>query len=165
MNATTRRTGRWMNGAATIWAFLLAVVILVDVIGRSAFGAPLQGTKEIVGNSIVAVAFLQFPLAVQDRTLLRSTFLFDRMSRSARRAINVISALLGAAVFTAIAVGGWSDMIIGWKIGEFEGEGALRIPVYPVRTVVVVLSAVCALAFVANAFADLRHRGAPEGER
>lgn len=161
MPSATHLTGRWMNSAATIWAFLLAVVILFDVVGRSAFGTPFQGTKEIVSNSIVALAFLQFPLAVQDRTLLRSTFLYDRMPAPARRGVDVIGALLGAAVFAAMAAGGWSDMIIGWRIGEFEGEGAFRIPVYPVRTIIVVLSGICALLFVYNAVSDLfglRHR-------
>ena len=56
--------------------------------------------------------------------------------------------VLGAALFAAMALGGWGDMIIGWQIGEIEGEGAFRVPVYPVRTVIVLLSGIGAVLFL-----------------
>ena len=92
--------------------------------------------------------FLQFPLAIQQGALLRSTFLLERLPAVARRLIDAAGYLLGAALFAAMALGGWEDLIIGWQIGEIEGEGAFRVPVYPVRTVIVVLSAVGAALFL-----------------
>ena len=137
-----------MNSLATFWAFLLAVVILTDVLGRSFLGHPLQGTKEIVANSIVAIVFLQFPLAVRDGAFLRTTLLYDMFPLFLRKVIDSVGYLIGLGLFGAMAYGGWPDMIIGWQIGEFEGEGAFRVPVYPVRTIIVILSAICAFGFV-----------------
>lgn len=142
------KTVSWMNGIATLWAFALAVVILVDVVGRSAFGQPLQGTKEIVANSIVAIVFLQFPLAVRDKAFLRTTLVYDQLASPLRKAVDSVGYVIGFAFFAAMAWGGWEDMIIGWRIGEFEGEGAFRVPVYPVRTIIVALSSMCAIGFV-----------------
>ncbi len=136
-----------MNSLATMWAFLLALVILMDVIGRSFLGQPLQGTKEIVANSIVAIVFLQFPLAVRDRAFLRTTLLYNMFPAFIRRVIDGAGYIIGFCLFGAMAYGGWPDMIIGWQIGEFEGEGAFRVPVYPVRTIIVILSGLCALGF------------------
>ena len=41
-------------------------------------------------------------------------------------------------LFAAIAVGGWTDMIQGWEILEYQGIGALEVPVYPIRTIIIV---------------------------
>lgn len=142
------KTVSWMNGIATLWAFALAIVILVDVVGRSAFGQPLQGTKEIVANSIVAIVFLQFPLAVRDKAFLRTTLIYEKLALPLRKLVDSVGYIIGFAFFAAMAWGGWPDMMIGWRIGEFEGEGAMRVPVYPVRTVIVALSIMCAVGFI-----------------
>ena len=34
-------------------------------------------------------------------------------------------------------MGGWTDMIKGWEIGEYQGIGAIEFPVYPIRTVII----------------------------
>ena len=36
-----------------------------------------------------------------------------------------------------IAVGGWTDMIKGWEIKEYQVIGAIEFPVYPIRTVII----------------------------
>lgn len=159
------RAASFMNSLATIWAFMLAVVILVDVVGRSFFGAPLQGTKEIVANSIVAIVFLQFPLAVRDRAFLRTTLFYDAFPTIIRRVIDGTGHLIGFCLFAAMAYGGWPDMIVGWEIGEFEGEGAMRVPVYPVRTIIVALCALCALGFALLFLGTLLGRDIPAAQR
>lgn len=150
MNKISSLTADGLNALAALWAFALAFVILADVVGRC-FGHALQGTAEIVANSIVAIVFLQFPLAIQRGRFLCATLLYDLMPGPAKALLDIAAYLLGFALFLAIAVGGWSDMITGFRIGEFEGEGALRVPVYPVRAVIFgmsLLSAAMYLLFV-----------------
>lgn len=124
-----------LNAAAAFWAFVLAFVIVADVIGRT-MGYPVQGTAEIVANSIVAIVFLQFPLAIDRGYFLRATVLHQVMPRLLRGLLDVVASVLGLFLFYAIATGSWSDMLTGFRIGEFEGEGALRVPVYPVRAII-----------------------------
>jgi hypothetical protein len=38
-------------------------------------------------------------------------------------------------------------MIVSWQILEIEGAGAFEVPIYPVRTLIIVFSAICALVY------------------
>lgn len=136
-----------LNAAAAFWAFVLAFVIVADVIGRS-FDYPVQGTAEIVANSIVAIVFLQFPMAIDRGYFLRATVLHQAMPRVLRGLMDVAASLLGLFLFYAIATGSWSDMLTGFRIGEFEGEGALRVPVYPVRAIIFGMSILSMIVYV-----------------
>lgn len=146
MERITETAARTLNAIAAIWAFGLAFVIVGDVVGRM-FGYPLQGTAEIVANSIVAIVFLQFPLAVKSGALLRATVLYNAMPARIRALLDIAAYALGLVLFLAIAKGSWQDMLTGFRIGEFEGEGALRVPVYPVRAIIVGLSLLVASVY------------------
>lgn len=78
------------------------LVILVDVIGR-AFGAPLFGSQDIVTMTMVIVVF--GGMAICDRLGGHiSVDVFEsRFSPRLNRAIDVVSALVGAAIFAAMA--------------------------------------------------------------
>lgn len=162
MNSIEKASLGLMNTIAAGWAFVLAFVILADVLGRLV-GLPIQGTVELVANSIVAIVFLQFPLAIQKGVFLRTTLFYGVMPAWLQSAIDIAGYVMGCGLFLAIAVGGWSDMITGFRIGEFEGDGALRIPVYPVRAVIFAMSIVsigCYLRLMINRLRGL----VPEGE-
>lgn len=146
-----------LNIVAAAWLLILAFVILYDVIGRAVFNSPFLGAREILGNSVVAILFLQVPLAIHRGNMLRTTLIYDLAGRNGKRIINIITFLLGVGFFVAMGVGGWDDMITGWRIREFEGIGALELPVYPIRTMAVFLSffgAVIYLAMVAEIISD-----------
>lgn len=138
----------WLNYVAAGWLMAIAVVIFVEVTGRGVFGAFLGG-DEIVTNSVPAIVFLQVPLAILTGSMLRTTIVFGHLNASWRRAVNAVSFLLGIALFVGIAVGGWSDMIKGWQIGEYQGIGALEVPVYPVRTIIIASAALITLIYLA----------------
>ena len=48
-----------MNSAGTLWVFFLVFLICADIFARWAFNAPIRGTTEIVGYTIVGAVFLQ----------------------------------------------------------------------------------------------------------
>ena len=138
-----------LNIIAAAWLLILAFVILYDVIGRAVFNSPFAGAREILGNSVVAILFLQVPLAIHCGNMLRTTLIYDLTGANGKRVIDIITFLLGAGFFVAMGVGGWHDMITGWRIREFEGIGALEIPVYPLRTMAVFLSFLGAIVYLA----------------
>jgi hypothetical protein len=51
-------------------------------------------------------------------------------------------------LFLGIAVGGWTDMIKGWEIREYQGIGAIEFPVYPIRTVIIFSSIIVVLIYL-----------------
>lgn len=138
---------RALNAVAAGWLMLLAIIILYDVIGRGVFDAPFLGAHEIIGNSIVGILFLQIPHAIHSGGMVRTTLVYDRMGQWGRTLIDLGTGIAGVAFFLAIGFGGWNDMVTGWRIGEYEGIGAMEVPVYPIRTITVFLSFLSAFIY------------------
>jgi len=138
-----------------IWLFSITALILYDVIGREVFSAPFHGTNEIVSNSVLSILMLQLPLTVINRSSLRTTILYGKLSPRGKARTEAISYLLAGLVFLGIAYGSWENMIESWDILELEGSGIVEIPVYPIRTLVVFIgfvgAFVCSL-MVYNSF-------------
>ncbi|MEM7444564.1 MAG: TRAP transporter small permease [Pseudomonadota bacterium] len=138
---------RTIHVISAFWVLVLALMIFVDVTGRYFFDSPLLGTAEIIKNSVVSVTFLQLPLAIYTGSMLRTTVVSEMVGPTGRRLIRTLTALLGIAFFIGTAFSTWEPMLDAWEIGEYEGEGALRVPTYPVRTLVLITSIFAAMVY------------------
>ena len=74
--------------------------------------------------------------------MLRTTLIYEFCNKNAKATINILSFLIGIMLFVGISVGGWTDMIKGWEIREYQGIGAIEFPVYIVRTVIIFASVI-----------------------
>lgn len=134
-----RVVGRISFLASVVGAGLIAVMcflMVADILGR-VVGMPIVGTIELVRLSIVLVAFLTVPYAMRTGAHVRSTILLGRLSGRPRRGVDAVYAVIGAAVFAYIALVSWDPMLFAIRTGEFEGDGALRVPVWPAKTGIV----------------------------
>ena len=147
---------RLIHMLSSIWVLILAVTILIDVFGRVLFLSPLPGTKEILQNSVIAVAFLQIPLAVFSSSMLRTTLLSDVLPAFIRRLVRTIGNALGLLLFGAIAYSALPEAFDAFRLGEYEGEGAMRIYTWPIRFLIVATAAFSALAYISMTIADWR---------
>jgi TRAP-type C4-dicarboxylate transport system permease small subunit len=141
--------------AATL-AFLLSFLVVADVIGRTAFGAPVKGTPEIVSMSIVVICFLQAAYAIRSGGMLHVDVVPALLPARAREALAAAGCLLGVAFFAVIVYGGIDPFAHAWNSGEYEGEGALRVPTWPARLIVLVGAALAALNYALAFAAHLR---------
>ena len=96
---------RLIGLSASIGALALifeVVVILIDVVGR-ALGKPLFGSQDYITMAMVILVF--GGMALCDRTGGHiAVDLFERyFPRAMNRAIDIVSALVGAAIFLALA--------------------------------------------------------------
>ena len=66
-----------------------------------------------------------------------------------------IGYLLGAAFFLMILVGGWDMAIHSWVAGEYEGEGALRVPAWPTRFTILFGSFVACINYLLMMYLDI----------
>lgn len=84
----------------------IMVMINADVIGRGAFSTPVPATAEIVSAAIVAVVFLQLPLAIRSGRGIRSDMFIDRLRKRSPRAGDALDTLhhLAGALMLAILV-------------------------------------------------------------
>lgn len=142
------KLSRGIHLVSAFWTMGLALLIFADVMGRQLFGAPVPGTKEILQNSVVTIAFLQLPLAIYSGSMLRTSIFADAVPLFARRILRTITALLGMAVFIALVWSTTDSFADAYRIGEYEGEGSLRVPTWPVRGAVLVMSAFVVLAYL-----------------
>lgn len=158
------RSTEWLSTISAFWALLLAAIYLYDILGRELLNRPFPGTHEIVGNSIVGILFLQLPDSIKRGAMLRTTLVYDAASESKKCLIDLVSYALGIVLFLAIIFGGWDAMIVSWQKREIEGAGAFEVPVYPVRTLIIVFSSICALIYAQLLVQTLaRLRRAPGG--
>lgn len=136
-----------MNAIATVWTFLLIFFITADVCGRVFFNHPLTGTPELVKVSLVALVFLHMPHTLWVGRQIRSDLLSARMKGRLRILLRLLRYVLGACMFAGIVIYSWPHMIDSWMEGTYEGAGSLRVPLAPVRTIVVLGSAMTALLY------------------
>ncbi len=143
---------------SAFWTLALAVLIFCDVVGRSALNQPLPGTKEIIQNSVVAITFLQLPLAIYSGSMLRTSIFADAVPPAVRRLLRTFGALLGLVFFIGLIWSTWPAFFDAYRIGEYEGEGALRVPTWPVRGTVLVMSVFGAWAYISMIVLDWQGR-------
>lgn len=154
---------RAFNVISAVWLAAIALLILADVVGREFLGTPVYGTNEIVSNSVLSILFLQLPLSILRRSALRTTIFYGVVGSRGKGWIDAASYALAGLLFLAIAIGSWPNMIEGWEILEQEGSGIINIPVYPIRTLVIVVSAVTTVVCSLLVYQSLFHPK-PSGE-
>lgn len=150
----TVTVARLIHILSSVWVFILAVVILVDVFGRVLFLAPLPGTKEILQNSVIMVTFLQIPLAIYSGSMLRTTLLTGALPPLIQRILRTLTNVLGLGLFAAIAYAAFPEAMEAMQLNEYEGEGSLRIYTWPIRFLMVATSAFAAFAYLSMLVAD-----------
>jgi TRAP-type C4-dicarboxylate transport system permease small subunit len=148
----------WISKAllvvASILAFSLCFVVVTDVAGRVLLNRPLQGTPELVSSSIVIICYLQCAYAIRSGGMLETDALVVHLRPRVRSVFSMVSSVLGVLLFGLIFWGSFDGVAHALASGEYEGEGALRVPMWPVRLTVLVGSGLAALAYVLLA---LRH--------
>ncbi|MEP9377523.1 TRAP transporter small permease [Aquabacter sp. CN5-332] len=146
---------------ASILAFALCFVVCADVIGRVIFGTPLKGTPELVSSSIVIICYLQASYAILSGGMMYVDAFTVHFPVPVQAALGVLGSLLGAVLFGIIFWGSIDGFIHAWTSGEFEGEGALHVPMWPVRLAVLAGTGLALLAYILLACRQVvaaRHR-------
>ncbi len=137
-----------MNAVGTAWVGFITVLISCDIIGRVAFNSPIIGVPEIVKVSIVAIAWMQMAHTLKIGGHLRSEIVLDRLPSRGKAIVNLMAYGMGAFIFAMVVYSGWPNMIESWRVGEFEGELPVRVPTYPVRTILILGAALTSIQFV-----------------
>jgi len=158
------RLARVIHLVSAFWTLGLAALIFMDVMGRSMLSQPIPGTKEIVQNSIVAITFLQLPLAIYSGSMLRTSVFADAVPGWMRRLLRTIAYLLGVALFIGLVVSTYEPFLDAYRIGEYEGEGALRVPTWPLRGLILLMSVFGVVAYLSMIYYDWRGQLLAESE-
>jgi TRAP-type C4-dicarboxylate transport system permease small subunit len=135
---------------AAMLAFALCFLVVADVIGRVVFNSPVKGTTELVSLSIVIICYLQAGFAIRSGGMLHVDMFVSRGGPRVRSAFAALAALAGLVFFALICWGSVEGAQYAWTSNEFEGEGALRVPVWPARFVLILGTLVAAFSYTLN---------------
>lgn len=140
---------------AAFWALGLSLLIVADIVANNLVGDAIPGVREIVISSIVMIVYLQLGYAIRSHSMLRSDTLLLAMPRPLRRITLAAGYILGAALFLMILRGTIDPAIYAWNTNEFWGEGALRVPVWPTRFMILVGAALAMVNYAVAALIDV----------
>jgi len=143
--------------AAALWAFVLCFLVVADVSGRVLFNSPVKGTPEIISLSIVVICFLQAGFAIRSGGMLNVDTLVVRFSPRTQSWLAAWGALVGAIFFAVICYGSLDGAAHAWNSGEYEGEGALRVPVWPAKFVIVLGCSLACLSYLILILQNFQH--------
>lgn len=148
------RLTKFLMIVGALWAFFLCFFILADIVTR-ALNIPISGTKEIVANSVVIIVFMQIGFAVRSDSMLRADFLVTAMPKIVQKILLIFAFALGAALFFFLLKAGITPALRSFANGEFDGEGALRVPVWPTRWMILVGAGLAGINYVLLALVEI----------
>lgn len=141
-----------LNSIGTVWIFILMIVIVTDVIGRTVFTKPLPGVPELVSLSIIGIVFLQIGQALRSGRITRVDTLLEYLDKRVPRLSALLQgtySLLGLALFIALY---WSCLPLfaqAWANDQYVGiEGYITYPVWPVRLFMLIGSVGAAIQYL-----------------
>ena len=152
LSSVTRILAKGANIAGTLVVLALVGVVNFDVIARGAFNAPFLGAVEVVQFSMILIVFFFFFYVVRVNRLTRSdgflVFLNDRAPRLTlvlTRLIEIVSSVF----MTLIAIAIWPEFTEMWQTRDYFGvPGVFTAPWWPIKLVIFLSAALCALIFV-----------------
>jgi TRAP-type C4-dicarboxylate transport system permease small subunit len=140
---------------SSVWAMGLSLLIVADIFANNLYGHAIPGVREIVISSIVIIVYLQLGYAIRSHSMLRADTLLFAMPRAMRRVALALGYALGAVFFLIILRGTIAPAVHAWTTSEFWGEGALRVPVWPIRFMILGGTALAILNYVVAALIDV----------
>jgi TRAP-type C4-dicarboxylate transport system permease small subunit len=142
------RIVRVLLAAAAVIIFLLGFLVCADIFGRAIFNSPVKGTPEMVSMSIVIICFLLAGYSVQSGSMIYTDVFSAMFGMRGRALAQFLSAVLGILFFGLIVWGSYEPTLHAWTSGEYEGEGALRVPALPARMVILVGALLVVISYV-----------------
>ena len=137
----------FLKYAASFALIIVGLLILYDVVMRSLINKPVIGVAEIIGNSLVIIAFFQIAYTISINAMIRSEYLLKKSSHNFSCIIEFFSCLLGIIFFGLIAYSSFEPTINAYVRNEFEGHASFRFPTFPVRLSIFLCSIFAAFSY------------------
>ncbi|MDH5534302.1 MAG: TRAP transporter small permease [Betaproteobacteria bacterium] len=137
----------WALDRASAYVVLpvMTVIMLMEVIGRYVFNSPFIWSLEATNHLLVIVLLFGIPECTRTNGHIRMDLLNRRMPDRARRAVEVLYALIGIMVFVLIAKKAGSEIEYLKSIPVITEF--LLLPIWIYYTGIVLLSAMMVLMF------------------
>lgn len=149
----------WMRGvdkaanaslAISIYVLYPAIlsVILIDVIGRNFFGAPLSWAIEGSGLFLIGAIFLAVPRVELDRTHILLDILYANYSRRTKLVCDLLTRIVASLWMMAATVRSAVEIPTAYIMNESGAD--FRYPFWPMRVIMALAFLILTLALIYN---------------
>ena len=163
----TTVTGRLMDGVVAVlnalgtgWIFVIMILINADVFFRYLFNSPIRGVPLVITLSIIAIVFLQLPDALRARRVTRNDAVIGNLLKARPRLGHLVQCVYhfaGFGVMLTLLIFIYPFFIKDWESGSYSGNrGDFTFPHWPIKLVIVIGAAACALQFLRLCWHDIR---------
>jgi len=149
------RATNLLEYVAAIGIGVMFVMILANVVTRTFFGFPIQGTNELVGNIwLPAVIFIGYVVAQARGQHVEADIVFGKFPRQIRREVRFFTSVLTAVASGFFSFFGFEEATHAMKIGKTAPASDIYIA--PVYWFVPVAFAILAILFLIDAVGSIR---------
>ena len=151
-----------LNAIGSLMIGLLTLMVCADVGSRALFNQPLKGVPEMAALSIVAIVYLQIASSLKAGRWPVADLFLEKLTPRPRNLLQAVYCFAGSAFFVLICFAVTPYIVDAWQSDDYVGVQPLfTFPTWPVKALVLLGSAVCAMQFLFTALAHLRR--APGG--
>lgn len=141
-----------LNIAGTLLILAMAVAVNIDVLGRDLFNHPIPGVLEFMGQSIVAIVFLQMANTLREDRHVSNDLLMRLVAYKHPRLAACFYGLfnlIGAVLMILIVIYVWPLLMRNYYGGYYAGTaGVIEIPIWPFMSTVVIGGCATAVQFL-----------------
>lgn len=149
-----------LNALGSLWVFVMMAMIVSDVAARFILNQPIRGVPLLIELSIVAIVFLQLASVLRAGRVTRSDMMIGKLLSIKPAMGSVVNAsyyLAGAFLMALIFIYNWPLFMADWSRNTYVGvEGYFSLPVWPLKLLILVGSAICGIQFLRGVLGDLR---------
>jgi len=150
-----------VSGFATL---AIMLIVVIDVVGRAFFNAPLDSGIEISELLLVALVFFGLAAAQQERQNFAIDILVRHFSPGVQRGFEVVAYIFSLEIVIFLAWPSTKQALSSFERGE-TGFGMVPFPIWPARLILAVGFWLLALQFVIDIGRLLTgHTKAPSSE-
>tara|TARA_B100001059_G_C17648056_1_gene482919 strand:- start:335 stop:853 length:519 start_codon:yes stop_codon:yes gene_type:complete len=155
INEINNKLIKFLKYTASFGLLIVGILILFDVVMRSFLNKPVIGVAEIIGNTLVIIAFFQIAYTISIDAMIRSEYLIKKSSQNFSCILELLSCILGVLFFGLIAYSSFEPTINAYVRNEFEGHASFRFPTFPVRLSIFLCSIFAAFTYLLKGISSL----------
>lgn len=135
----------------------IMVIVVYDVVARAVFGVPTQWVFELTKQLYAAHFMLLGGYALLHDTHIRVDVIREHLSERARHILEIVAYLVFFLPFISVVIWfGWRFASRSWGAGETTW-GVVQLPVYPIKTAIVVAAGLLAIQALAQFVRSILH--------
>ena len=133
---------------AVIMTVVMAIMYVVDVIGRLVFNSQMKGTFEIAQFMLCMIVFIAYPYAQVKRGHIHVGFIVHNIPKKIKYIILAFGFLWGAVCCGFVCYALWTQG--DFTLGSGKASQVLMIPYYPVYYASAILMGVFGITILAD---------------